>query len=99
LPVGTTGRIKPFPLGRHDASDRLLIPERLYGREREIDTLLAAFDRGVTNSATELVLVSGYAGIGKSSVVNELQKALVPRVACLRPASSTNTSATSRTPL
>ena len=72
------GRIEPFPLGTRDASDRLLIPERLYGREREIDALLAAFDRVVADGATELVLVSGYSGIGKSSVVNELHKALVP---------------------
>src|SRR6202522_881735 len=71
-------RITPFPLGAHDVSDRLLIPERLYGRGREIDTLLAAFDRVVASGAPELVLVSGYAGIGKSSVVNELHKALVP---------------------
>ena len=73
-----TGRIGPFPLGTYDASDRLLIPEKLYGREREIDTLLASFDRVVANGTPELVLVSGYAGIGKSSVVNELHKALVP---------------------
>ncbi len=72
------GRIDPFPLGAHDASDRLLIPEKLYGREAEIDTLLAAFDRVVAQGATELVLVSGYSGIGKSSLVNELHKALVP---------------------
>ena len=62
----------------HDVSDRLLIPEKLYGREREIDALLAAFDRVVANGTPELVLVSGYSGIGKSSVVNELHKALVP---------------------
>ena len=31
------GRIDPFPLGAHDTSDRLLIPEELYGREPEID--------------------------------------------------------------
>ena len=72
------GRIDPFLLGAHDASDRLLIPEKLYGREREIDTLLAAFDRVVANGTPELVLVSGYSGIGKSSVVNELHKVLVP---------------------
>src|SRR5947209_19739935 len=41
------GRIDPFPLGAHDASDRLLIHETLYGREREVDALLAAFDRAV----------------------------------------------------
>src|ERR1700692_818378 len=61
-----------------DVSDRLLIPEKLYGRERETDTLLASFDRVVANGTLELVLVSGYSGIGKSSVVNELHKALVP---------------------
>jgi PAS domain S-box-containing protein len=72
------GRVDPFPLGAHDASDRLLIPEKLYGREREIAALLSAFDRVVAHGAPELVLVSGYSGIGKSSVVNELQKALVP---------------------
>ena len=62
----------------NDTSDRLLIPEKLYGREREIDTLLASFDRVVANGTPELVLVSGYSGIGKSSVVNELHKVLVP---------------------
>ncbi|SHH12025.1 trifunctional serine/threonine-protein kinase/ATP-binding protein/sensor histidine kinase [Bradyrhizobium erythrophlei] len=70
-------RIDPFPLGTHDPPDRLLIPEKLYGREREIDALLAAFDRVVAHGTPELVLVSGYSGVGKSSVVNELHKALV----------------------
>src|ERR1700731_2996820 len=74
-----TGRIGPFPLGAHDVSDQLLIPEKLYGREREIDALIVSFDRVVANGTLELVLVSGYSGIGKSSVVNELHKALVPQ--------------------
>jgi PAS domain S-box-containing protein len=72
------GRIEPFSLGGCDVSDRLLIPEKLYGREREIDALLASFDRVVTNGTPELVLVSGYSGIGKSSVVNELHRVMVP---------------------
>jgi PAS domain S-box-containing protein len=72
------GRIDSFPLGTDDSSDRLLIPEKLYGREREVDTLLAAFDRVVAQGTAELVLVSGYSGVGKSSVVNELHKVLVP---------------------
>jgi predicted ATPase/signal transduction histidine kinase/CheY-like chemotaxis protein/GAF domain-containing protein/HPt (histidine-containing phosphotransfer) domain-containing protein len=72
------GRIDAFPLGTRDASDRLLVPEKLYGREREIDTLITAFDRVVSTGTPELVLVSGYSGIGKSSVVNELHKVLVP---------------------
>jgi PAS domain S-box-containing protein len=71
-------RIELFPLGADDAPDRLLIPENLYGREREIDTLLASFKRVASNGTFELVLVSGYSGIGKSSVVNELHKVLVP---------------------
>jgi PAS domain S-box-containing protein len=71
------GRIDAFPLGAHDASDRLMIPEKLYGREREIDVLVTAFDRVVAHGTPELVLVSGYSGIGKSSVVNELHKVLV----------------------
>jgi PAS domain S-box-containing protein len=72
------GRIDAFPLRSHDLSDRLLIPEKLYGREREIDALLAAFNRVVARGTPELVLVSGYSGVGKSSVVNELHKALLP---------------------
>jgi predicted ATPase/signal transduction histidine kinase len=69
--------IAPFPLGAHDTPDRLLIPQKLYGREREVDALLASFERVVTTGRQELVLVSGYSGIGKSAVVNELHKAIV----------------------
>ena len=71
-------RIEEFPLGERDIPDRLLIPEKLYGRVREIETLLAAFERMVATGRPELVLVSGYSGIGKSSVVNEVHKVLVP---------------------
>ena len=72
------GRVEPFALGERDRPDRLMIPEKLYGRECEVESLLAAFDRVVETGAPELVLVSGYSGVGKSSVVNELHKALVP---------------------
>jgi PAS domain S-box-containing protein len=74
----TEQRIDEFPLGEHDTPDRLLIPEKLYGREAEIAALLAAFDRVIQGGTAELMLVAGYSGIGKSSVVNELHKALVP---------------------
>lgn len=72
------GRIDDFTPGAHDTPDRLLIPEKLYGREREVGTLLTAFDRVVSGGRPELVLVSGFSGIGKSAVVNELYKPLVP---------------------
>ena len=74
----TRGQIEEFPLGTTDVSSRLIVPERLYGRERDIETLLAAFERVARGDELEVVLVSGYSGIGKSSVVNELHKALVP---------------------
>src|ERR1700738_2030412 len=72
-------RIDDFPLSLNDTPDRLLIPETLYGRAREVAILLAGFERVVQGGASELVLVSGYSGIGKSAVVNELHKVLVPR--------------------
>jgi predicted ATPase len=56
----------------------LIIPEKLYGREDQIAALLAAFDRVLASDEPEMVLISGYSGVGKSSVVAELQKALVP---------------------
>lgn len=72
------GRIDEFVPGERDTPDRLMIPERLYGRDREVETLLTTFDRIVAGGRPELVLVSGYSGIGKSAVVNELHKPLVP---------------------
>lgn len=70
--------IDDFTLGQHDTPDRLLIPDKLYGRARDIEMLISSFDRIVRSGVPELVLVSGYSGIGKSSVINELHKALVP---------------------
>ncbi|KJK17234.1 histidine kinase [Burkholderiaceae bacterium 16] len=71
-------RIGEFPLGERDMPDQLMIPEKLYGRSREVETLVAAFERIIENGAPELVLVSGYSGIGKSAIVNELHQAPLP---------------------
>jgi len=73
------GRIDFFPIGTEDASEQLMVPEGLYGRAREVDALLAAFERVVSRGTSELVLVSGQSGIGKSAAVKELHKALAPR--------------------
>ena len=73
----SAGHIDTFFLGTHDRTQQLLIPEKLYGRDLEINTLLQAFERVVAEATPELVLVSGYSGIGKSSVVNELHKVIV----------------------
>ena len=73
------GRIDAFALGARDLPDWRLIAERLYGREREIASLNAAFDRVVDAGGPELVLVAGHAGAGKSAVVHELHRALASR--------------------
>jgi predicted ATPase/signal transduction histidine kinase/tRNA A-37 threonylcarbamoyl transferase component Bud32 len=73
------GRIDPFPLGERDVPDRLQIPQKLYGRDQEIAALLAAFERVADTGFPELVLVSGYSGIGKSTLVHELEKPTVRR--------------------
>jgi predicted ATPase/signal transduction histidine kinase/CheY-like chemotaxis protein len=73
----TMRRVEAFDLGTRDTPDRLLMPEKLYGRDNEREALLAAFDRVVATGAPVLVLVYGYSGIGKSSVVHELHKAIV----------------------
>ncbi|MEM9539160.1 MAG: AAA family ATPase [Cyanobacteria bacterium P01_E01_bin.42] len=68
-----TGKIEAFPLGKQDRSDRFLIPEKLYGREQEVQALLEAFE-GVAAGKTEMMLVAGYSGIGKTAVINEVHK-------------------------
>ena len=84
----TNEKIQPFILGEKDRCDqrscafggRFSIPEKLYGREKEIEKLLAAFDTVAGKNISQqphgskLILVSGYSGIGKSALVKELYK-------------------------
>jgi len=72
----TQGRVDEFPVGQRDVSDRFLIPRKLYGRSSEVDELLRAFDRTCTG-ATEMMVVGGYSGIGKTSLIQELYKPIV----------------------
>jgi len=67
------GYIEEFPLGSEDISDKFEIPQKLYGRVQEIETLLAALDR-VSKGKTEMMLVLGYSGIGKSALVQEIDR-------------------------
>ncbi len=74
-----SGKIATFAVGQRDLCDRFSIPEKLYGRETEVLTLLAAFER-VANPLTkrvEMMLVAGFSGIGKTVVVNEIHKPIV----------------------
>ncbi|GAB4319164.1 MAG: AAA family ATPase [Leptolyngbyaceae cyanobacterium] len=72
----TTGSIPPFPLGQWDLCDRFVIPEKLYGRQIEVATLLDSFAQ-VNQGHSQLVLVAGFSGIGKTAVVNEVHKPIV----------------------
>jgi predicted ATPase/signal transduction histidine kinase len=71
-----TGKMEEFEIGQRDLCDRFLIPEKLYGRETEVQILLDAFDR-VASGSSELMLVAGFSGIGKTAVVNEVHKPIV----------------------
>ncbi len=71
-----TGNIEAFELGERDISDNFNVPEKLYGRETEVQTLLDAFSR-VAAGKTEMMLVAGFSGIGKTTVVNEVHKPIV----------------------
>ncbi|MCP4690068.1 MAG: AAA family ATPase, partial [Desulfobacterales bacterium] len=70
------GRIEPFPIAKEDISERFQIPQRLYGRDREIAALLNAFSLA-KNGKTELILIAGHSGIGKTVLVNEIHKPIV----------------------
>ncbi|MDE5115264.1 MAG: AAA family ATPase, partial [Trichodesmium sp. St15_bin1_1] len=67
------GKISQFTLGTQDISEKFQIPQKLYGREQEVIQLLTTFEK-VTQGTTEMILISGYSGIGKSALVNEIHK-------------------------
>ncbi len=67
-----------FPLARKDFSERFAVPQKLYGRVAETGALLGAFER-VAQGQSECVLVAGYSGIGKSSLVRELYRPITRR--------------------
>jgi predicted ATPase/signal transduction histidine kinase len=75
--------IEDFQIGERDISDKFIILEKLYGREKEVEQLFAAFERiaGVSPPSkaehqvnSEMILIAGFSGIGKTAVVNEVQK-------------------------
>jgi predicted ATPase len=72
-----------FNPGERDFSDKFQIPQKLYGRETEIAILLNAFDRACSRvyggNAIEMMMVTGYTGIGKSALVNEIHKPIVEK--------------------
>lgn len=89
----TTGKIEYFAIATQDLANKFQIPQKLYGRQEEISTLLSAFERvaiaqsnsSQTNSSpsnspqTELILVIGYSGTGKTTLVQEIHKPITEK--------------------
>ncbi|OKH37413.1 serine/threonine-protein kinase PknK [[Phormidium ambiguum] IAM M-71] len=71
--LNSKGKIAEFAIAQKDLTNKFQIPQKLYGRESEVETLLTAFER-VSNGSREIMLVSGYSGIGKSALVQEVYK-------------------------
>ena len=70
------GIIVPFAIARQDRPERFLIPQRLYGREHTITKLLSWYEE-VMQGKPQTVFISGYSGIGKSTLVNEIRQRII----------------------
>lgn len=70
--------IEPFELGENDQSDRFQIPQKVYGRDKEIDALIETFER-TAGGSEEVLMISGYSGIGKSTLVREIHRPITAR--------------------
>ncbi len=77
--LNSLGHIESFSLGARDYSDKLHIPEKLYGRETEVNLLLGAFKQVTSAAKSGMILVAGYSGIGKSVLVQEVYKPITEK--------------------
>ena len=66
-------RIPAFQLGQHDIAERFQVSDKLYGRHDDLVKLLEAFDR-VSDGGVEMMLVTGFSGIGKTALINQVHK-------------------------
>jgi predicted ATPase/signal transduction histidine kinase/tRNA A-37 threonylcarbamoyl transferase component Bud32 len=72
-------RLAPFKLAERDVPDEFALPERVYGREPEIAALRASFERVAQSSATQVMVISGAPGVGKTALVGELEASVAAR--------------------
>ena len=72
------GEIASFPPGLNDYSDKFQIPRKLYGRDRELQSLRDALER-VRSGGCELLMITGPGGAGKSALVHEIQKSIIEK--------------------
>jgi len=67
-----------FQIAQNDFSGKLQIPQKLYGREKEVNTLLQGFER-ISQGSGEMMLVAGYSGVGKTALVREVHKPMTSK--------------------
>jgi len=72
------GAIEAFELGDSDSIGIFQIPQKLYGRKDEIESLLNSFER-ISAGTAEIFLVAGYSGVGKSALVHEVHKPITAK--------------------
>jgi predicted ATPase/signal transduction histidine kinase/CheY-like chemotaxis protein len=71
--LSTSGTIIDFVIGQSDISEKFTIPNKLYGREQEIVILMETYTRASAGQA-EVLIISGYSGVGKSALIAQMQK-------------------------
>ncbi|MGK7949248.1 MAG: AAA family ATPase [Xenococcaceae cyanobacterium] len=76
-----TGKIVDFVIANQDVTNKFYLPQKLYGRESEINTLVSAFTRIAASnlSQPEMILVTGYSGVGKTTLVQEIYKPITEK--------------------
>lgn len=77
--LNENGKVSEFTIGKNDISEKFDIPQKLYGRENEIKVLLEGFDKVCQDGNSRMLLVSGFAGIGKSALVHEIYKPILEK--------------------
>jgi len=70
--------LEDFKIGEKDFSGKLRISEKLYGREKEKQKIQEIYEK-VCNGKTELLSISGLAGVGKSALIKEVSKSLIEK--------------------
>jgi predicted ATPase/signal transduction histidine kinase len=77
--ISSIGQISPFELGTKDFYNEFRIPQKLYGRESELKKLLSTFDKVISSGQSEVLMISGYSGVGKTALVSEIHKPIITR--------------------
>ncbi|OQY58368.1 MAG: hypothetical protein B6245_12230 [Desulfobacteraceae bacterium 4572_88] len=75
----SAGMVSPFDIGAEDVSATFQISEKLYGRDAEISALMQAFARA-SSGPSELMMVAGYSGVGKSALIHEIHKPVTEKM-------------------